>query len=69
MNLDGKFENAFHCYTFYENEQKTLLGENIRAKEQGDRDIILGTYCRLNPALQAPASIIKCYVQKQILIF
>ena len=55
MNLDEKFENAFHCYTFYENEQKTLFAEKNRGKEQRDRDSILGTYCRLNPALQTPA--------------
>ena len=55
MNLDEKFENAFHCYTFYENEQKTLFAEKIREKEQRDCDSILGTHCRLNPAVQTPA--------------
>ena len=55
MYLHENFENVFHSYSFYENEQKTLFAETVRAKEQSDRDSILGTYCRLNPALRAPA--------------
>ena len=69
MNLDEKFENAFHCYTFYENEQKTLFAEKNRGREQRDRDSILGTYCRLNPALQTPAMYHQMFGQNQIVVF
>ena len=54
IKLDEKFENAFDCFNFYSNKEKLSLVNKIRIKGANDLDSILGTYLRINPALESP---------------
>ena len=55
VKLDQNFENAFDCFKYYLNEEKTSIESKIRTKGADDHDSVLGTYLRINPTLEHPS--------------
>ena len=55
IKIDQKFENAFDCFRFHTNNERSTLVSKVTTIGVDDIDSSLGSYLRINPTLQSPS--------------
>ena len=68
--LDEKFTTPQECFKYYIEVCKSEMQQKIQEKYESDADSLLGTYKRINPAIQPPTFYknIQCYECDRIII-
>ena len=62
VKLDQRFENAFDCFSFHTNKERSSIVNKVTTEGVDDINSSIGNYLRINPTLQSPSMYhcIKC---------